>query len=86
MLAEWPEMSAVMQETTYLVVPSIVDQVKIHVLPRKLLAQNLGVAARVTGHVGGLLGIGQRDDRDLRVGLENRLEALESRVDGAAEW
>lgn len=86
MSAEWRWMFAVTQETTYLIVPGIVDQVEVHVLPRKLLAQNLGVAARVTGHVGGLLGIGQRDDRDLRVSLEDRLEALESRVDGAAEW
>lgn len=52
---------------------------------RKFLAEGFALAARITGDVGGLLDVRQGDDFRVRVRLEDVLEALNSRVDGATE-
>lgn len=61
------------------------DLLQINRLFGKLLPQGLGFTTSIAWHIGRFLGIWQRDQLHARVGLEDRPEALECCVDGAAE-
>lgn len=60
-------------------------QTQVHVLPSKLVPQNLRIAASVARHVGGLLDIGEGNQLHVRMGLERGLEALQCCVNSPAQ-
>lgn len=73
------------EKSTHLIIPSLVHQLQINRLSRKLLLQSLGLTASIARHIGGLLGVRQGNQLHVRVGLEDGPEALEGSVDGSAE-
>lgn len=70
---------------TYLAVPSLVHQIQVNVLPRKLLTQRVRLTASIASHIRSLLHIRQSNKLHIRVRLEHRAKALQRGIDRAPQ-